>query len=80
MKIEVTNYKKISVGSAKPGDVIEVNENYYLVINPDASVYVNRSDFEKRTMLASLSTGDMIAPIHSVQCVVIKSAKLTLTI
>lgn len=80
MKIEVTNYKKIAVSAAKPGDVVEVNENFYLVINPDASVYVNRSDFEKRTMLANLTTGEMIAPINSVLCVVIKTAKLSLTI
>lgn len=80
MKVEVTNYKKVSVGSTHPGDVVEINDKYYLVLNPSESSYVNKSDFNKRTMLAKLDDGEMIAPINSVQCVVVKTAKVTITI
>ena len=80
MKVEVTNYKKVSVGSAKKGDVVEIHDKHYLVLNPDESSYVNKSDFGKRTMLAHLESGDMIAPINSVSCVIVKTAKVTITI
>lgn len=79
MKVEVTNDKKISVGSAKAGDVVCISDTYYLVLTASSSHFVAESDAGKRTLLAKLDSGEIIAPINSVMVNVVKTAKVTLT-
>lgn len=79
MKVEVTNHKKVQVGSVKPGEVICINDENYLVLSSEKSLYVDTRDLEKRTMLAHLESGKIITPINSVTGNVVKNAKVTLT-
>ncbi|AEK82046.1 hypothetical protein [Salmonella phage 7-11] len=79
MKVEVTNHKKVTVGTVKPGEVICINDEHYLVLSNTSSHFVRKSDTELRTMLARLDTGEVIAPVNNVYCTVVKSAKVTLT-
>lgn len=80
MKVEVTNHKRVTVGSTEPGDVVFMNEEYYLVLGTNETHFVKSSDVDKRTMLAHLGSGQVVAPINNVYCTVTKSAKVTITL